>query len=102
MIDNIWYPPENLVKNANVTKVMDNLNIKSYKELVNKSIEDIEWFWDILNKIIDVVWFKRYTKVLDISNGIMWAKWYRGGRINLVYNSLDRHIATREDKTAFI
>ncbi len=97
-----WYPPKELVEEANVKKVMDSLGIKTYKEFVDKSVDELEWFWDEVNKFLNVEWFKEYTEVLDVSKGIMWAKWYRGGLINLVYNSLDRHAGSRGDKTAFI
>ncbi len=102
MNSNIWYPPEDLIKSANVTEVMESLGIKLYKEFVDKSVDELEWFWDILNRLLDVTWFIEYEKVLDISRGIMWAKWYRGGRMNLVYNALDRHADRHGDRVAFI
>ncbi len=97
-----WYPPKELVEESNVKRVMDSLGIKTYREFVDRSVEELEWFWDSVNTFLNVKWFKEYVDVLDVSRGIMWAKWYRGGVINLVYNALDRHVEDKEDKTAFI
>lgn len=97
-----WYPPDELVENSNVKQVMDELGLKTYREFVDKSVDELEWFWDIVNKYLDVSWFHEYNKVLDVSNGIMWAKWYRGGSINVTYNALDRHVSRKDDETAFI
>ncbi len=91
-----------MVQEANVKRVMDELGLKTYREFVKKSVDELEWFWDELNNFIDVAWFKEYNQVLDTSQGIMWAKWYRGGEMNVAYNSLDRHTGYKADKTAFI
>ena len=97
-----WYPPKELVEESNVKAVMDELGLKTYREFVDKSVDELEWFWDAVNRFLDVSWFKEYDEVLDLSMGIEWAKWYRGGLINIVYNALDRHVSSKGDRTAFI
>ncbi len=64
--------------------------IKTYEELVKRSTE-IEWFWDAALKDLGIEWYEPYSQVLDASKGIEWAKWFIGGKINIVHNTIDKH-----------
>ncbi len=86
----IWRPPRSLVESTNVYRFMVEHGFGSYKELVKKSTEDIRWFWGNLPHWLDVEWYKEPRETVDLSNGPEWAKWYRGGSINLTYNVVDR------------
>jgi len=48
-----------------------------------------EQFWEEESK--EVAWFKKFDKVLDDSN-IPHYRWFPGGKINMSYNCIDRHI----------
>jgi len=87
----VWKPTNDYVENSNITRFMKRYNIKDYDELIQKSTENIEWFWDAVMKDLNIQWFQPYKKILDDSNGIQWTKWFIGGKINIVYNCLDRH-----------
>ena len=41
-----WRPPKEYVEKARVTRFMKKHGIKTYDELIKKSTDDIEWFWD--------------------------------------------------------
>lgn len=99
----IWEPTKDFLENSNVAKFMKKHGITSYKELVKRSQDEIEWFWDAVVKELGLEWFKPYERVLDTSQGIMWAKWFVGGKINLAYNCVDRHAKSwRRNKIALI
>jgi acetyl-CoA synthetase len=53
---------------------------------------------------LNIQWFKPYERVLDDSAGIQWAKWFIGGKTNIVYNCVDRHARSddRKDNIALI
>ncbi len=70
-----------------------------YKSLYNASIKDPEQFWSkIANELI---WFKKWNKVLEWK--LPFSKWFIGGKINVSYNCLDRHLTTwRKNKAALI
>lgn len=87
----IWDPDEDFLKNSNISRFMRKHNIKSYSELIKRSTEDIEWFWDAALKDTGVEWFRPYSKIMDMSDGFPWTKWFIGGQINIVHNCLDRH-----------
>jgi acetyl-CoA synthetase len=84
-------------------RFMKKHNIGSYEELIKRSTEDIEWFWDAVIKDLNIEWFENYTNVLDLSEGIEWSKWFVDGKINIVHNCLDRHAKTEyKSKIALI
>ncbi len=71
-----------LVKDAKVYKVRDRLK-----------------FWEGFAK--ELFWFKKWTKVLDWK--LPFAKWFVGGRTNMAYNCLDRHLdGPRRNKAAIL
>lgn len=67
--------------------------------IYKKASRNIAAFWEGFAKELD--WDKKWRKVLD------WkpphAKWFLGGKINVSYNCLDRHINTaRRNKAAIV
>ncbi|MDE0033159.1 MAG: acetate--CoA ligase, partial [Deltaproteobacteria bacterium] len=58
-----------------------------------------EGFWAEQAQQLD--WFKTWDKVLEWD--CPWAKWFIGGKLNVSYNCLDRHVKTaRKNKAAII
>src|SRR4029453_10897423 len=54
-------------------------------------------------KALPIEFTTPYQQVVDVSEGIPWAKWFIGGRVNLTYNCVDRHAASeRSDRLAVI
>ncbi|NYF56472.1 acetate--CoA ligase [Micromonospora purpureochromogenes] len=80
-------PPAALAAEANVTA-------DAYAE----AAEDGLAFWE--RQAGRLAWAKQWDQVLDWSNP-PFAKWFVGGRLNVAYNCLDRHVeAGRGDKVA--
>ncbi|MFC8618548.1 acetate--CoA ligase [Micromonospora purpureochromogenes] len=80
-------PPAALAAEANVTA-------DAYAE----AAEDRLAFWE--RQAGRLAWAKQWDQVLDWSNP-PFAKWFVGGRLNVAYNCLDRHVeAGRGDKVA--
>lgn len=99
----VWKPSKEYIEKSNIKRFMDKHGIKSYEELIRRSTEDIKWFWDAAMKDLNIEWFEPYEKILDSSRGIQWAKWFIGGKINIVHNCLDRHIKSdKKDGLAII
>ena len=97
-----WFPSEDRIARSNLKRFMDRQGIKSFPEVLKRSSEDIEWFWDAVNKDLGIEWYREYEKVLDASNGIQRPKWFVGGKINIAHNCLDKHVSTIGSKTAIV
>lgn len=91
MSDFVWEPSREHIENANVTRLMRRHGITDYTELVRRSQEDIEWFWAAAVEDLDIRFFHPYDRLLDLSEGPQWPRWFTGGRVNLTYNCVDRH-----------
>jgi acetyl-CoA synthetase len=87
--EEIFYPPDEFLKTTYV---------KDRKALEEKA-KNLETFWgDIAEELI---WFKKWDKVLEWSPPF--ARWFIGGKCNIAYNALDRHIkAGKGNKIAII
>jgi len=79
-----------------------NLTPEKYREMYAASIADPESFWCEHGKRLD--WMTPYSVVKDVSweTGDLHVKWYSDGVLNVSANCIDRHLATRGDKPAFI
>ncbi|MGH2825896.1 MAG: AMP-binding protein [Actinomycetota bacterium] len=91
MSDFIWEPTRAYIEDANVTRLMRRHEIDDYHELIERSQNDIEWFWNAAVEDLGIDFFKPYERVLDDSGGPQWPKWFVGGSINLTHNCVDRH-----------
>ncbi|MCE6949391.1 acetyl-coenzyme A synthetase, partial [Cereibacter sphaeroides] len=61
-----------------------------------------EAFWGEQGKRLD--WIRPYTKVKETSfkPGEVSIKWFHDGTLNVAWNCIDRHLATRASQTAII
>jgi acetyl-CoA synthetase len=98
----VWKPTEEDVERANVTRFMRAHGIESYEELVKRSQDDIEWFWDAVVQDLGIEFSKPYERVLDDSRGIEWTTWFGGGEINLAHNCVDRWARRTPDAVAIL
>jgi acetyl-CoA synthetase len=81
----VFPPPKDFSKTAHLK------SLAQYRKLYNESIRSPEKFWAKQAKN-ELVWFKPWTKVLQWKEPF--AKWFLGGRLNVSYNCLDRHLGT--------
>lgn len=73
---------------------------KMLKEEWEKSIKNPHEFWAEKAKAID--WSRTWDTVLDDSNPPFY-KWFPGGKLNISYNALDRHLGTsKKNQLAYI
>src|SRR5688572_7043691 len=93
MTDFVWEPTTEYIERANVTRLMRKHGIDDYHELVQRSQDDIEWFWQAAIEDVGIDFFQPYTQILDASEGPEWPKWFVGATVNLTYNCVDRHAA---------
>ena len=77
------------------------VDIATYMNYHRKTIEDLEAFWGSVAKELD--WFKPWDRVLEKGDYPHVYRWFVGGRINISYLALDRHVKTwRKNKLALI
>ncbi|WBF06098.1 acetate--CoA ligase [Methanothermobacter thermautotrophicus] len=97
--ERVFNPDEELAENSNIRAWMDARGIGGYDELLERASSDPEWFWDEMASELE--WFRPYTRVLE------WepphARWFTGGKFNITYSALDRHVMGPErNRVAYI
>ncbi|HID97668.1 MAG TPA: acetate--CoA ligase [Thermodesulfobacteriaceae bacterium] len=77
-------------------------SMEEYQALYRQSMEDPEGFWaDQADKL--VTWYRKWDKVLEWDFTKPEIKWFQGGKLNISYNCLDRHLTDgRKNKAAII
>ena len=74
-------------------------NADEYERLLADAAADPASFWAEQAEHLD--WFKKWDTVLEWNEPH--AKWFVGGKLNIAYNCLDRHLSTwRKNKAAII
>jgi acetyl-CoA synthetase len=86
----VWQPNPQWIKESNLQRFMDERNIRTYDELMERSVKDISWFWDEVIKDLDIQFFEPYQRVVDLSEGYQFPRWCVGGKMNIIHNCLDK------------
>ena len=95
MSEKVFHPTPEWSANAHI-QTMD-----QYQEIYDRSIQDRDAFWaEIAERI---TWFKKWDTVGNFNFVNADIKWFEGGKLNVSYNCLDRHVeAGYGDRTALI
>src|SRR5262245_52945180 len=81
----VFPPPKEFSQRAHIK------SLAQYRNLYNESIRSPETFWAKQAKN-ELIWFKPWKRVLQWK--LPFAKWFVGGKLNVSYNCLDRHLDT--------
>ena len=94
--DKIYNVPTEFAAKTNITA-------EQYKTLYKQSIDDPETFWaEQATQFLS--WSKPWDKVMDYSFDAkdLYIKWFEGGKLNVAYNCIDRHLESKGDQVAII
>jgi len=96
--DGLYYPPQSFTDKAWIK------GMEQYRQMYDRSINDPDAFWAEVAEGFH--WDQRWDKVLEYnyhrSKGPISIKWFLGGKTNITYNCLDRHLETRGDQPAIL
>jgi len=83
---------------------MSNYHIKhleEYYQVYRKSVRNPESFWEEIAEE-HFLWRKKWDNVLNWDFTKPEVKWFEGAKLNITENCIDRHLATRGEKTAIL
>ncbi len=83
---------------------MSNYHIKhleEYYQVYRKSVREPENFWEEIAEE-HFMWQKKWDNVLSWDFSKPEVKWFEGAQLNITENCIDRHLATRGEKTAIL
>ncbi|HUI76937.1 MAG TPA: AMP-binding protein, partial [Bryobacteraceae bacterium] len=90
---NVYPPSPAFVERAHVR------GMEGYRALYQKAAEKPEEFWGELAGN-ELFWFEKWSHVFEWEPPV--AKWFVGGKTNVCFNCVDRHLTTRKNKTAIL
>jgi len=93
MADYTWFPTDDYVEHANVTRLARAHGVTSLAELRSRSVADIGWYWDAVVRDLGLPFRTPYRDVVDLSAGIEHPDWFVGGELNIADACLDRWAA---------
>ncbi|WP_342624168.1 acetate--CoA ligase [Pseudomonas alkylphenolica] len=94
MFDISAYPHADAVSKA------ARLSQAEYQRLYRQSIEEPDMFWAEQARALD--WIKPWSSIQHSDMKTGQATWFKGARLNVSYNCIDRHLATRGEQPAII
>ena len=97
MSDDKTYPVSTEVAQA------AHIDAATYDAMYKRSIDDSDGFWaEQADEFL--TWSKKWDQVQDWSYGEsdLHVEWFKGGKLNVAVNCVDRHLETRGDQTAII
>ena len=92
MSDKVYDPPRG-VTNPHIK------NLDQYTVMYKQSIEDPKGFFG-KEAITNLSWSEPFTGIHN--DEFKESKWFEGGKLNIAFNCIDRHLAEYSDKTALI
>lgn len=104
MVQPLWIPSEERIRNANMTRFMSavnekyNKNFSDYFELYDWSVSDIPDFWETVWDFTDIKASAKYDKVIDDITRFPGARWFPGAKLNFAENLL----RYRDSRTAIL
>jgi acetoacetyl-CoA synthetase len=104
MAQPLWIPPEERVRNAQMTKFLECVNARhnkhftDYFALYEWSVADISAFWASVWDFVDIRASKPYETVVDDLARFPGAQWFVGAELNFAENLL----RYRDERTAFV
>ncbi|QYO67243.1 acetate--CoA ligase [Leptolyngbya sp. 7M] len=91
--DRVFSPPSEFAANAHIKSFAE------YEKLYSDAAADPQTFW--AKQAEELHWFRKWESVLEWHEPF--AKWFVGGKLNISYNCIDRHLSSwRKNKAAFI
>jgi acetyl-CoA synthetase len=76
------------------------INQTRYKQLCAESSKNSEAFWATVGQRLD--WIHPWTKIKDVSfHSPVKIEWFTGGKLNVSYNCIDRHLPKHANRVAF-
>ncbi|MDP2420738.1 acetate--CoA ligase [Sediminibacterium sp.] len=75
-------------------------SFEEYQKVYKESVDNPEAFWASVAE--HFVWKKKWDKVLDWNFTEPKNEWFKGGKLNITENCLDRHLADRGNVPAII
>jgi len=98
--DTAWRPAADAAQATRLGRFVRACGEPDLTALQRRAERDPAWFWAAASDDIGVAWQRRPSQVLDVAEGIEWARWWSGGAFNYAAAALDPRAAANPDGPA--
>jgi acetyl-CoA synthetase len=100
----VWRPSERDLQRSRLAAAMKKWGFGSLSEFHKASVENPEWFWPAAIEDLGIVFHSPWEKIVDLTDGLQFPKWFSGATLNVAENCAGRHAASPEhaDRTAVV
>jgi acetyl-CoA synthetase len=88
-------------ENSNIFKFMNLHGVSNLENLSKKANDDPEWFWREVEQYVGIVWDAPYQKILDLSEGLPFSKWFVHGKTNIYKSTVEKFSKIYPNKIAY-
>lgn len=100
--ERMWEPTGDYQNCTNIISFMEEHGYDSGDELVPASERDLEAIWGDMASDVGIEWTDEYDSVVDTSDGVEFAHWFEGGRLNATNTILDKWVARCPDRPMYV
>jgi acetyl-CoA synthetase len=80
----VWHPSKTVIENSNIYKMMQKHHFKDYKSFWQWSVSNRAEFWSATVQNLEIAFAKKYSTILDVSEGLETPHWLKGAQLNIV------------------
>ncbi|HZI70676.1 MAG TPA: acetyl-coenzyme A synthetase N-terminal domain-containing protein, partial [Nitrososphaeraceae archaeon] len=98
----VYIPTYEKIINSNISIFMRKHGITDYSQLIRRSTENMEWYWNAIIEYLNLEWYRKYDQLFDSSGGIPCTRWFIDGKCNIIANVIEKHAKYQPCKIAYI
>lgn len=96
-----WEPSGYYRNNTNVISFMEEYGFDAHDELLPETEDELGYVWESMAEDTGIVWDEPYDTVVDTSDGVEFAHWFRGGKLNATRTILDQWAESNPDRPMY-
>src|SRR4051812_4464670 len=97
-----WVPAAGPSSLTQVEQFMAAHGIATFDDLRRRAVAEPAWFWSAVVDFLAIPFADPFTSVVDTTNGIEWATWFKNGTLNLAAACVDRWAESDGDREAVV
>ncbi|VAW25362.1 hypothetical protein MNBD_BACTEROID04-1167, partial [hydrothermal vent metagenome] len=79
-----WKPSKKIIEQSNIYNMMQQYGFDNYQDFWKWSINNKEVFWEATIHNLGIKQEKKFTSIVDISEGVENAEWLKNSKLNIV------------------
>jgi acetyl-CoA synthetase len=87
-----WRPQPDAFARSPLGRMGARYGITDIDKLARRAVAEPEWFWAAVAEDLGIEWMHPYDAVLDLSDGVAFPHFFRGGKLNLADYTVDRWV----------